>query len=308
MSQRPAEMSPEARAIQARLEGTDVVDLSAMPIEAIRAQLRARYQPAIDTVLAETGVRCARAAIADVPCLILDPPGAEQGRVVLYGFGGGFTVGSPEEDLPISARLATLTRSRVVAPAYRLAPEYPFPAALDDMAAVAASLLQGRDRVAMIGESAGASLVLAALHRLRGHRLPMPACVALMSPATDLGEIGHSGQIACDPSLSPLRVGQVAQVYAPGGDLTDPEISPLFGPFDPFFPPVLLTTGTRDLFLSQAARLARVMRASGARVDLRLWEGMWHVFEFYDMPEARASLREISEFVVTRLQAASDPC
>ncbi|MEY8841709.1 alpha/beta hydrolase, partial [Cribrihabitans sp. XS_ASV171] len=284
-----------------QLEGTDVVDLSAMPMEEIRAQLRARYQPAIDSALSETGIHCARAEIAGVPCLILDPPGRVQGRVVLYGFGGGFTVGSPEEDLPISARLAVRIGSRIVAPAYRLAPEHPFPAALDDMVSVVASLLQGRDRLAMIGESAGATLVLATLHRLRRQGLATPACAALMSPATDMGAIGHSGEIACDPSLSPLRVAQVAKAYAPDGELTDPEISPLFGPFDTSFPPVLLTTGTRDLFLSQSSRLARVMRAAGAPVDLRVWEGMWHVFEFYDMPEARASLSEIADFVTARL-------
>ena len=301
MALRPGEISPEAKAWLAQATSSPAEDVSALPFEEIRARDRANAQPAIDMVLAETKVECAWSDVAGIPCLILTPPDAQPDRVVLYAYGGGFTLGSPEEDIPISARLSAGCRAKVISPVYRLAPEHPFPAGLDDMTAVARQLLAGSDRVAFAGESAGATLLLSTILRLRAAGGAVPVAAALMSPATDQGDWGDTFEIDRDPTLLPERVAQVASVYAPGEDLTDPDISPIFGTFDAEFPPLVVTSGTRDLFLSQSARLARVMREAGAEIDLRVWEGMWHVFEFYpELPEAKASVAELADFLNAR--------
>jgi hypothetical protein len=185
---------------------------------------------------------------------------------------------------------------------YRLAPEHPFPAGLDDITAVAREILANSDRVVFAGESAGATLLLSAIHRMRSAGVPTPVAAALMSPATDQGCIGDSFETARDPTLTQERVAQVPSIYAPGQDLSNPDISPIFGTFDVNFPPLFVTTGTCDLFLCQSVRLAQVMRDANATIDLRVWEGMWHVFEFYpDLPEAKASIAEISEFLKAHL-------
>jgi monoterpene epsilon-lactone hydrolase len=297
----PGQISPEAEAWLAASSNVAVSDLSAIPMPEIRAQVRAAWAPTCDRVVAETGVALSEAEFGGRRCLVIDPPGRREGRVILYAFGGGYTLGCPEDDLTISAPIARTTGARIVAPYYRLAPEHPFPAGLEDVEAVARTLLAGTDQVAFAGESAGGSLLLSTLHRLRASGAPMPVAAALMSPGTDKSHYGDSFEAARDPSLAVSRVRQIGPLYAPGADMTKPDISPIYGRFDAGFPPVLLTTGTRDLLLSQVVRLARVMREGGASVDLRVWEGLWHVFEFYpDIPEARASLAEIGAFLDAR--------
>ncbi len=122
----------------------------------------------------------------------------------------------------------------------------------------------------------------------------------MFSPVSDLGDLGDS--LLCnagqDPTLSPGRIPEVEEAYVAGADTTNPEVSPIYGKFDADFPPTFITSGTRDLLLSSCVRLARVMHDAGASVDLRIWERMWHVFEFYsEIPESDASLSEISVFL-----------
>lgn len=294
----PAAISIEARAWLDDPANADTKDLSTMPIAETRARMLADFAPLGQAVLAETGGATVTRDIAGVRCLIVTPQKPVAGRKLVYAFGGGWTLGSPEEDLTISARLAAATGAEVISPAYRLAPEHPFPAGLDDVTKVLRAVLSAGGRVAVAGESAGGNLLLGALHRLRRTNETMPLAAALMSPATDKSHYGDSALAARDPSLSPVRIAQIQDLYAPGVDLTDPELSPIYGPFDAAYPPVLLTSGTRDMLLSQSVRLARVMREAGAEVDLRVWEGMWHVFEWYPhLPEARASLVEIGAFL-----------
>lgn len=122
--------------------------------------------------------------------------------------------------------------------------------------------------------------------------------IAALSPATDLSHPGDSFAAARDPFLIPARTDEVRAAYFGDGDPKQPEISLIYGAFDAGFPPTFMTTGTRDLLLSHCVRLARVMREAGAAVDLRVWEGMWHVFEFYpDIPESDASLSEVAAFL-----------
>ncbi|MEI4196886.1 alpha/beta hydrolase [Roseovarius sp. E0-M6] len=214
---------------------------------------------------------------------------------ILYGFGGGFVQGSPVEDLPIAAPLCAATGARVIIPDYRLAPEHPWPAAVDDGFAVYREM--ARRPFAIVGESAGGNLALALMLRARTAGLSLPLAAALLSPWCDLSNSGDSLSFndGRDPSLSARSSWQAAQYYVGENAVNDPGISPVNGVFDPGFPPFVITTGTRDLHLSQAVRLSQVLRGDGARVDLQVWDGLWHVFEWYDhLPEARCSIRRIA--------------
>jgi acetyl esterase/lipase len=248
-------------------------------------------------------VRVSEEVIAGLRVQCVTPAGVKDGPAILYFFGGGYVQGSPDEDLAITARLAHLTKQRVYAPYYRLAPEHPFPAPLDDGLAIYRTLMERSDSgpLTVCGESAGGGLLLSVLLKAHAAGLPLPTKLVLMSPWSDLTKTGDSQTTleGMDPTLHyELTLEPAARAYAGGLDLASPEISPLYADFPAGFPRTLITTGTRDLFLSDCARLSTKMRASGIDCELRVWEGMWHVFEFYaELPEADQSLAEIARFI-----------
>ena len=231
--------------------------------------------------------------------------------VVLYFFGGGHVVGSPDEDLMIIAKLAAFLGMTVYAPHYRLAPENPYPAGLNDAADVYSALLEKPEieHIAVAGESAGGNLALASMLHARKERKPMPSAMALLSPWTDMTGAGESltTHRGLDPTLSLDDNGNAeARAYAGGRNLRDPLISPLFEEDWTGFPPTVITTGTRDFLMSDSCRLARVMRRCGVDVQLNVWEGMWHVFEAYpDIPEAEESLEEVAGFIAAHLRTGA---
>ncbi len=224
-------------------------------------------------------------------------------RAAVFFFGGAYVVGSPYADLPIIARLATRLGIRVFAPFYRRAPEHPCPAAIDDGFAVYQVLLASypADRLVMAGESAGGNLTLAVVLRAQELGAPVPAAVALISPWCDLTPSGESQQqpAGFDPSMDyQCHLREPAAAYSGRYDQKDPVVSPLYADFDRGFPPTLITTGTREGFLSDSARLSMKMRQAGIDVRLHVWEGMWHSFEwYYEVPEADLSMDEIAAFL-----------
>ncbi|MDG2340342.1 MAG: alpha/beta hydrolase fold domain-containing protein, partial [Paracoccaceae bacterium] len=202
-----------------------------LPIEELRRLTREGYAKAARDAVIEHKVALREIEIANVPCLQIIPPNVKSGRVMIYIFGGGFMVGSPFEDLPISAFLATRLGCTIICPNYRLAPEHQFPAALNDVEAVAVEVLQNNDDVLLAGESAGGNLTLALYQRLRAKNLPMPKAMAALSPAVDQSDIGDSGRADRDPLLAAKYVVDVVTAYAPGYDLTHPELSPIYGEY-----------------------------------------------------------------------------
>jgi len=266
--------------------------------EQVRAAVRDGYGPAIAAVRAELTFTETDVTIGGVDCSQI--AGRSSSPPVLYFFGGGHTVGSPEEDLTITAPLAVDAGVTVTAPRYSLAPEAPYPAALEQALAVYRALLEHhRDGVVVVGESAGGNLALALTQRARSEGLALPRALALLSPWSDLAFTGDSQLANRDPSLFMTDGDLVAMADSYRGDTpaSDPLISQIHADFDGF-PPTLITTGTRDLLLSDCVRVAHAMGQANVDVTLRVWEGMWHVFEFYrEFPEARESMREVSEFV-----------
>ncbi|MEM7683816.1 MAG: alpha/beta hydrolase [Pseudomonadota bacterium] len=252
-----------------------------------------------ERALARHPVELSEARIAGVPCLVATPDGWDGARDALYCFGGGYFSGSAREDLILAAPLAAHSDHRITLVDYRLAPEHPYPAAIEDGFSVYRALSE-RGPFALIGESAGGNLALVLLQRARIRDLPRPTKVALLSPWCDMSASGVPADMPDgeDPTLSPEMIAAAAEVYAPGADTTDPELSPVYADWPGDLPPMLMTTGTRDVLRDQVLRLAERLRKAGNACEVRVHPHMWHVFEFYDeIPEADRSLREIAEFL-----------
>ena len=274
-----------------------------------RTESAGLFRPRAERALDRFSLTPGAVTIAGVPCLEIVPEGCDPDHLVLYFYGGGYVTGSAYEDLIVSAALASFARARIIAPEYRLAPENPWPAATTDGFAVFEALaidLNGRT-LAIAGESAGGNLALAVMLRARDAGLPMPHAAALLSPWCDLANGGDSvsGNDGRDPTLTRRFLDAYTKLYAGDNHAKTPDISPLHGTYDSSFPPMFVTTGTRDLLMSQCVRLAQVLRNAGVDVDLRIWDGLWHVFEFYDeLPEAEQSLRTVAAFLHRQYEAS----
>jgi monoterpene epsilon-lactone hydrolase len=181
---------------------------------------------------------------------------------------------------------------------YRMPPDHPYPAPLDDCMAVYRALLQEHDasQIFIQGGSAGGNLAAALILRARDEGLPMPAGAILGTPEADLTESGDSFQtnLGVDPLLKPLM--PVNLLYADGHDLKHPYLSPLFGDFSKGFPPTILTTGTRDLFLSNTVRMHRALRKAGVTAELHVLEAAGHI-GFVGSPEGEEIEKEIRRFM-----------
>jgi len=307
----PSSISQEAREFIDRAPLPERLDVSPAGIAERRRQSYATYAPVGEALGKSLGIQVRDEEIAGVRVQCVLPTKPREDQAVLYFFGGGYVEGSPGEDLAITARLAVFLRRRVYVPYYRLAPEHPSPAAVDDGYAVYEKLSQRAElrSLAVAGESAGGGLALAMLLRAAGAGLAMPKAVALMSPWTDLSRTGDTltTLAGADPGLDyELNLEPMARAYAGRQDLRSPSLSPLYGQFPADFPPTLITTGTRDLLLSDCARLATKMRHAGIEAELRVWEGLWHVFEFNpEIPEGETSLKEIAAFFEARFRVGT---
>jgi len=232
---------------------------------------------------------------------------AERRRIVLYLHGGAYIMGSPRTHRPITAMLARLTGMRVMVPDYRLAPEHPAPAAVEDaLAAYATLLAQGYapGDIALAGESAGGGLVFALLLLAQEKGYPPPGCVVAFSPWVDLAHTGASinDNAATEAMLPAERVDEVAAFYVGDSDCCDPLISPLYGTYHAP-PPAFITMGEPEILRDDAARMATHLRAAGGTVELHSVPDVPHAWQFFGpyLPEARASMESAAGFVKTRL-------
>lgn len=223
---------------------------------------------------------------------------ANDRRVYLDIHGGGLINGAGEVCRLMAVGAAQRVGTRVVGVDYRMPPDHPFPAGLNDCLAFYRALLRDRrpQEIVVGGASAGGNLAAAMLLKARDEGLPMPAGVVLISPEVDLTESGDSFQtnFGLDRTLR-MSLMPANLLYAGGHSLTDPYVSPLFGDFTKGFPPALITAGTRDLFLSNAVRLHRAMRNAGIHADLHVIEALSHG-NFGGAPEDADLEREIRAF------------
>jgi acetyl esterase/lipase len=302
MTEPAADMSPTAAALYAELHRAGRVAPEGDSLHQYRKDVRAGFESYVQAALDAFQGEIMDIEVAGVSCKQVTSQhwSNGNGRCIQYAYGGGYVCGSSYEDLIIAAPLAQLCEARIVMVDYRLSPEHPFPEPQQDMRQVYPALLTqyGAERLVVCGESAGANQALGLMQHIRDLGLALPRCAALFSPWCDLNNQGDSHIIndQRDPTLSNLWVDTAASLHANDQALDDPGISPLHGDMRDL-PPCIITTGSRDLLLSQCLRLARKMRAAGVSCDLRVNEGMWHVFEFYPIPEASQSIREVAEFI-----------
>jgi epsilon-lactone hydrolase len=247
------------------------------------------------------GTETVRVDAGDVSADCIARPASLAGRHVLYLHGGGYRVGSPAIYRHLTWRIADAARARVLIIDYRLAPEHPFPAALDDAFASYRWLLQQNGReIIVMGDSAGGGLTLALLMKLRDEGLRLPDAAVAMSPWTDLALTGASLEenAAADPMLNTGDLPGAAAEYLAGADPRNPYASPLYG--DPSgLPPVLIQVGGDEILRDDATRMADRLRGANPRSELQVWPLMPHVWQAYApvLPEARAAVADIGGFV-----------
>lgn len=238
-----------------------------------------------------------------VPAYRLDAPGADTGRVLLYLHGGGYEFGSLRSHGELAARLGRAARMRVLFPEYRLAPEHPFPAAIDDVLSAWHWLRTDQNAsansTAVAGDSAGGGLSVALLVALRDAGEALPAAAALMSPTVDLTGSGASmsERVDQDSILTPALLRRLSSDYLAGADPTAPLASPLFASLSGL-PPMLVQVGTAELLLSDAERLATAAAEAGVHVTLEIGDGLPHVFQStLGTPEAAEATEQIGTFL-----------
>lgn len=224
-------------------------------------------------------------------------------RTVLYCHGGGYYFCSPSSHRPLVFGLAARSGARTFSLDYRLAPEHPFPAALDDVLAAYRRLLAdgtAPDSIVFAGDSAGGGLALAALVALRDAGEPLPAAAVLFSPWTDLAATG--GTLVSNDGLDPMfcgaAIGRAAKFYVGDANPTDPYLSPLYADFTGL-PPLLVQASSTEVLLDDARRVAERARASGVSVQLDVWSKMPHVWHLWTpfVPEAGQALERAAQFV-----------
>ena len=225
--------------------------------------------------------------------------------VVLYLHGGGYVLGSPTSHQGLAGLLANLAQARVFVLDYRLAPEAPFPAALDDAVAAYKALLDDGERpekIVIAGDSAGGGLTISLMNALKAQGIPLPAAGVCLSPWVDLSFSGDSMQtnakadsILCKQSLSWLGgqyLGDIAE--------NDPQVSPLFADLNGL-PPLLIQVGSDEVLLDDAVRLNKFAKKAGVDSTLEVWHGQVHVWQLMSrlIPEARQALHVVGTFIKT---------
>lgn len=229
-------------------------------------------------------------------------PSVRHDRVLLYLHGGGYVSGSPMSHRSLTGELSRAANMRVLSVDYRLAPEHPFPAGLDDAVAAYQWLLaQGiaPSRVAIGGDSAGGGLTVATLLALRERGLPQPAAAVCLSPWVDLEISGESHRTCAhlDPMLWSEGFPPLVKHYAGEHDPRHPMISPLHAELSGLAP-LLVQVGTREVLLDDARRLSERITAAGGRVELEIWDHMIHVFQLFRfLPEARRAVTRLGAFI-----------
>jgi epsilon-lactone hydrolase len=248
-------------------------------------------------------VKCEAVSAGGVPAEWIVPPNAANDRVILYLHGGGYVMGSINTHRAMIARIARASEAKAMALNYRMAPEDPFPTAVDDATAAYRWLLaQGHKpgKIVISGDSAGGGLTLATLLALRDAGIPLPAAAVPISPWADLEGTGASIQTraAADPMVDKAGLLRMAQMYAGDSDPKNPLISPIYADYKGL-PPMLIQVGDAEILLDDSTRVAERARAAGIKVELEAWPEMFHVWHVFAkiLPEGQQAIDRIGEYV-----------
>ena len=282
----------------------------------LRASTKRLWRPGLDVHqvrrhTAKMDARLSRSApaiameqveITGVPATWFGAPELERKGTLLYLHGGAWCLHLPGIYRRLATALSQQTGMRVLLPEYRLAPEHPFPAGIDDCFAVYRWLAERgypERPFALAGDSAGGNLSLVTLMRARDALLPLPDCAVLLSPATDLTVSGPSQRYnaKADPMFSPAAVDLLPDVYCPGQDRHNPRLSPLFGNWNGL-PPLLFHAGSTEMLLDDSVRAHDRAVQAGVEAEIEVWVGLPHVFHVFRLiPESRSGVRAVAEFI-----------
>jgi epsilon-lactone hydrolase len=267
------------------------------------AQARARFEKTAVFLGGAPDAKCEKVDAGGVPSEWVMAPGCDTGRAILYLHGGGYAIGSLNTHRRLAYDISAASAAKVLLIDYRLAPEHPFPAAVDDAAAAWRWLLQqgfAANRMAVAGDSAGGGLTIATLVNLRDKKLGLPACAVAISPWVDLEGLGNSltTRSAQDPMVQKDGLLWMAKMYLNGKDPKTPLAAPLHADLKGL-PPTLVQVGTAETLLDDAIRIAERMHAAGVDARLAIWPNQLHVFPLFApiLSEGRDGCIEIGTFI-----------
>jgi monoterpene epsilon-lactone hydrolase len=271
------------------------------------ADQRARIDSLAQFFPVPDGVEVEAARIGGVPGEWVRARRARRDAALLYRHGGGYLLGSPASHRHLAAALSEASGLSVFSADYRLAPENPFPAAVDDAVAAYRGLLDSgipASKLAIAGDSAGGGLTIATLVALRDQHIPMPAAAVALSPWADLSGSGesHTSRARRDPMVGLEGLNGMAAAYLGGADARTPLASPLFAELNGL-PPLLIQVGTEEVLHSDAVGLASKAEAAGVEVSLESWGGMMHVWHVFHpmLSEGRDAIARIGTFLSGRI-------
>jgi monoterpene epsilon-lactone hydrolase len=270
------------------------------------AQMRARYEQLAARLGGTADAQCEAVDAGGVSAEWVAAPGFDPARAMLLLHGGGYAIGSIATHRRLAYDLSAASAARVLVIDYRLAPEHPFPAAVDDAERAWRWLLaQGfaPGALSVVGDSAGGGLVLSTLVNLRDLGLPLPACAVAISPWVDLEALGESlvTRAAVDPMVQKEGLLAFARMYLGSAPARSPLAAPLHAELHGL-PPVLVQVGSAETLLDDAVRIAERLHRAGNDVRLSVWPNMPHVFPFFApvLSEGRDGCQEIGAFVRAR--------
>jgi epsilon-lactone hydrolase len=260
----------------------------------------------LPSMVEKLGVSVQPAVLGGVKAFMVTPktmPETNRNRLLVHIHGGGYVFAPGEAALPEAVMMAGFGGFRVISVDYRMPPDFPYPAAMDDAMAVwkAAVTMADPKNMAIFGTSTGGGMTLAMVLRAKQEGLPLPAAIAPGTPWSDLTDTGdtYKANEWVDNVLVTWDgwLGRAAKLYANGHDLRDPQLSPIYGDLHGF-PPTILTSGTRDLFLSNTVRTHRALRRAGVEAELNVYEGQSHAQYMgnVDAPETREAFTDIARF------------
>ena len=265
---------------------------------------RLSYERIMSTLPLDDDIETERVGVNGIPAEWISAPESQDDRVVLYLHGGGYVLGSARTHRVMLAHLARAAKARVLALDYRLAPEIPFPAPVEDSVSAYQWLLSrgiAPEKVAIGGDSAGGGLTIAALVALRSVGEPMPAAGVCISPWADMEATGQSytTNAEADPQITRDRILKIAGVYLDGKDPKAPLASPIHADLTGL-PPLLLQVGSIEVLLDDSTMLKSKAKEAGVPVEMEVWDDMPHVWHHYApiLPEARKAIGRIGEFVL----------
>jgi acetyl esterase/lipase len=268
--------------------------------------MRANMEAATGMMPLPQDVSYEAADAGSVPAEWTQAPGATADRTVLYLHGGGYVMGSVKTHRLLVAGISRAAGAHVLSVDYRLGPEHPFPAAVEDGVEAYRFLLRSgvpANRLAIAGDSAGGGLTVATLIALRDRSEALPAAAVCISPWLDLTLSAKSmkSKAAVDPMVQKERLQIMADAYLSGADARTPTASPLFAKLEGL-PPLLIQVGTAETLLDDSTRFAERARAAGVKVDLEAWDDMIHVWHAFAMllPEGQQAIDRIGQFLRQR--------